>query len=270
MLGVALICTAVFALGGFTVGAGDGRNGNNFLYSNPDTHWNILGVVVRHVDVEVAGGRAQISMSARDVAIAEERFLDLGRTLGNMSNGQMTASVSILHIHTPLTQMGRVTTTMGTYGYAPRPHHIMNLVADYINIANFCHVMTFMRTQCDLAAHSVPTRWMGLYNGVVDDIHFSQVLFSPSRYCTWHTANFFPELVLVHEFIHGLERRARELGVSIPSSIDAPRENYGYGMSRQDRFRFYYDFMNRNISHNGNFIGLTPEVFVRRTVVTLY
>ena len=221
------------------------------------TNWNILGVIVRHVDVNLGHNRhAQISMSARDITTATNRFRDLETTLNNMSNGQMTANVTTIIINTPLTHVSPTFTTMGTNGYAPRPPQLTTLVSAYVDPADFDHIMFFLRTQCVDARFSIPTAWAGLYQGIHNGTHFSQVLFSVSRNCTWHTNAIFPERILVHEFLHGLERVSWNRGITLPSSIDSPRSLYGYGTSRLELARFYRDFMNRNIrTANGN-IGL--------------
>ena len=229
-----------------------------------DTHWNVLGVVVRNIDVEIGGNRAQISMNSRDVSVARARFYDLERTLNTMPNGRMSATVSTIVINTPLRAMTAIRTTMGTRGYAASPRQISYLVAQYVNVSQFDHIMMFVRSQAQDAPFSVPTNWAGLYQGQLYGVHFSQVLFSQNLYCTWHTNAVFPERILVHEFAHGLEHIGRSNGDPLPSSIDAPRSNYGYGNTQAERFRFYSDFFNGNIrTPDGRTLGLSPESFMR-------
>ena len=227
------------------------------------TTWNILGVIVVNTDIFLGSQRhAIISMSDRDIQIATRRFADLERTLNRMAHGQMTAVVTTLIIETPLTQASRTSTTVGTAGYSPRPAHLRDLIANYVNLQDFDHIMFFLRTQCVNAMFSIPTQWGGLYQGMLDGVHYSQVLFSASRNCNWHNQSIFPERILVHEFIHGLERMSRARGISIPTSIDAPRSLYGYGTSRAELYRFYRDYMTRNIQTSSGNIGLTPSSFI--------
>jgi len=235
-----------------------------------DTHWNILGVIVRHIDVNVnVGGvqrRVQISMNRRDIDVATSRFLDLEDFLNTNSHGRMSATMNILTVSTPLTQMTQTTTTAGSVGYAPRPHHINDLLASYVDVSAFDHIMVFLRPKLNSVPFSVPTGWAGIYQGLLNGVHYSQVVFSANANCTWHTNAIFAERVLVHEFMHGLERASRDRGITIPSSIDAPRHLYGYGSSRAEHFRFYFDFLNGNILSpcgNGSRIGLTQKSFIR-------
>ncbi|MCL2851192.1 MAG: hypothetical protein FWE01_02410 [Firmicutes bacterium] len=222
---------------------------------NLDNNWNILGVVIREIDVDVTVNRVRrnvnIKMNDRDINIAKQRFRDLERSLNVMSGGQMVANVTTIVIETPLTEMRAITTTMGGVGYAPRSIELRSLVQSYVDLSQFNHVMAFMRTACSHASQSVPTSWAGLYTGVLDNIHWSQVIFSQSRNCTWHERAFFPERTLIHEFLHGLERISIDRGINVPC-IDAPRRNYGYGTSLTERFRFYLDFMNRNVAQPRN------------------
>ena len=227
------------------------------------TNWRVLGIVVRHVNVTLPNGtNVQISMSQRDIRIATTRFNDMANTLNILANGQMNVDLTIIVIETPLTTVMPIQTTMGTIGYAPSSRMLHALVQNYVNPDDFDHVMFFLRTQLT-GVPSVPTAWSGLYQGMIGNAHFSQVIFGPNANCTWHDNAVFPERILVHEFIHGLERHARIRGIEIPSSIDANRANYGYGTSQAEHLRFYRDYLNQNIQMpDGRLIGLTPPAFI--------
>lgn len=72
--------------------------------------------------------------------------------------------------------------------------------------------------------------------------------------------NTFPEEVLLHEFLHSLERNAQEYGYDIPALHDY--EKYGYTNEKlEGQKKWYTDYMNKNISSNGEKIGLPEEIY---------
>ena len=73
--------------------------------------------------------------------------------------------------------------------------------------------------------------------------------------------NTFPEEVLLHEFLHSLERNAKEYGYDIPALHDY--EKYGYKNEKlEGQKKWYTDYMNSNInSDNGTKIGLPNQIY---------
>lgn len=72
--------------------------------------------------------------------------------------------------------------------------------------------------------------------------------------------NTFPEEVLLHEFLHSLERNAEEYGYERPELHDY--EKYGYENELLiGQKRWYTDYMNQNIKTTNGKIGLPPEIY---------
>lgn len=73
--------------------------------------------------------------------------------------------------------------------------------------------------------------------------------------------NTFPEEVLLHEFLHSLERNSEEYGYAIPALHDY--EKYGYKNEKlEGQKKWYTDYMNSNInSGKGTRIGLPEEIY---------
>ncbi len=72
--------------------------------------------------------------------------------------------------------------------------------------------------------------------------------------------NQFPEEVLLHEFLHSLERNAKEYGYNIPALHDY--EKYGYKNERLiGQKNWYEDYMNKNIEAAEGKIGLPEEIY---------
>lgn len=72
--------------------------------------------------------------------------------------------------------------------------------------------------------------------------------------------NQFPEEVLLHEFLHSLERNSKEYGYSVP--VLHNYEKYGYkNESLIGQKRWYKDYMNKSIKATEGKIGLPEEIY---------
>ncbi len=72
--------------------------------------------------------------------------------------------------------------------------------------------------------------------------------------------NTFPEEVFLHEFLHSLERNAKEYGYERPELHDY--EKYGYRNEQlAGQKKWYTDYMNQNINTTAGKIGLPPEIY---------
>ena len=72
--------------------------------------------------------------------------------------------------------------------------------------------------------------------------------------------NTFPEEVLLHEFLHSLERNANEYGYDRPELHDY--QKYGYEEEPIiGQKKWYIDYMNKNIKTTNGNIGLPKEVY---------
>ena len=72
--------------------------------------------------------------------------------------------------------------------------------------------------------------------------------------------NTFPEEVLLHEFLHSLERTAKEYGYERPDLHDY--EKYGYKNELLiGQKKWYTDYMNKEIKTQTGNIGLPEEIY---------
>lgn len=72
--------------------------------------------------------------------------------------------------------------------------------------------------------------------------------------------NTFPEEVFLHEFLHSLERNAKEYGYEIPALHDY--EKYGYeNEALTGQKKWYTDYMNQEIKTENGDIGLPAEIY---------
>ena len=73
--------------------------------------------------------------------------------------------------------------------------------------------------------------------------------------------------MFIHEFLHTLERNAKEYGYEVPALHDSSR--YGYQSEPFIRLKnWYQDYMNQEIEYQGGKIGLPAEIYTKKTVKT--
>lgn len=72
--------------------------------------------------------------------------------------------------------------------------------------------------------------------------------------------NTFPEEVFLHEFLHSLERTAKEYGYTIPELHDYQKFNY-QNKKLIGQKKWYTDYMNQEIQTSSGKIGLPKEVY---------
>ena len=76
--------------------------------------------------------------------------------------------------------------------------------------------------------------------------------------------NQFPEEVFLHEFLHTLERNAKEYGYERPEFHDY--EKYGYKNEKlYGQEKWYKDYMNKNIETTSGKIGLPEEIYTLKS-----
>ena len=96
---------------------------------------------------------------------------------------------------------------------------------------------------------------------------FSNIRIIQQQY-NYSTSNTFPEEVFIHEFLHTLERNAKEYGYEVPALHDY--EKYNYTDDRNDGLRkWYIDYMNKAIKDSdGEFIGLPADIYSFKPIKT--
>lgn len=106
--------------------------------------------------------------------------------------------------------------------------------------------------------------WIGLGSMDYYGIGFSNIRLpndSKSYIYKYNTkVNTFPEEVFLHEFLHSLERNAKEYGYSRPELHDY--EKYGYKIEiLTGQKKWYTDYMNKKIKTTSGEIGLPEEIY---------
>ena len=138
-------------------------------------------------------------------------------------------------------------------------------IKDIISQNDYDHIFVVVRLGDDEHKNNIEVNdWIGLGSMDYYGIGFSNIRLpddSRSYIYKYDTrVNQFPEEVLLHEFLHSLERNAAEYGYERPNLHDY--EKYGYENEKLLGQKVWYtDYMNKNIKTDTGYIGLPEEVY---------
>lgn len=153
-------------------------------------------------------------------------------------------------------------------GYYVSPGDVEKILYPYITNKEYDYIFICVKMGDVNKDLEVPVNdWIGLGGMDYLGIGFSNIRLPNNKQSyiyKYKTAiNTFPEEVFVHEFIHTLERNAKEYGNDIIALHDY--EKYGYKeQPRQGLKKWYYDYMNKIVGKNNE--GLPEEVFAIKPV----
>lgn len=229
----------------------------------PDTtnEWKFACFIYRSTDVNINDKNIKLSVTDSDVSDIKntiKRFEDACITL---SNRKMSAKCDVYAIEKPLLKLSYDE----KFGYYVAPEDVEQDIKNVINSNNYDHIFIVIRLGDDKYKDDIEVNdWIGLGSMDYYGIGFSNIrLPNDSRSYIYKydvRINTFPEEVLLHEFLHSLERTATEYGYTIPALHDY--EKYGYKIEKYvGQKKWYEDYMNSNINSNENKIGLPNEVY---------
>lgn len=215
------------------------------------------------VDVMVNGKQEHVNLTMTDTDIQDIRT-NMGRfqsSIQSMSQGKMKIEYDCMIINEPITTLSYDE----QFGYYVSATDVYQVTHEYVEQNEYDHIYVAIRMADKQKGNdTLISDWIGLggmdYFGIgysnirlPDDEQNYAYKFNP-RY------NTFPEEVFIHEFLHTLERNAKEYGYEIPALHD--NEKYGYsGENLTGLKNWYEDYMNNNIDSNGTKIGLPAEIF---------
>ena len=229
----------------------------------PDTSndWKFACFIYNTTDVDINGQNIKLAVTDNDVADIQNTIIRFEEATKVLSEGKMTAECDMYSISNPLTKLSYD----NEFGYYVAPEDVERDIKATINSNNYDHIFIVVRLGDDIYKDDIQVNdWIGLGSMDYYGVGFSNIrLPNDSRsyiYKYDSRINAFPEEVLLHEFLHSLERNAIEYGYEIPALHDY--EKYGYENEPLVGQKVWYkDYMNCNINSNAGKIGLPEEVY---------
>ena len=226
-----------------------------------DSNWKFACFIFENTNVVIDQKEINIQVTNTDIADIKNTIERFESSCKQLSNGKMTANCDIYEIQTPITSLSYDE----DFGYYVAPEDIEEQIKDIINQNDYDHIFVVVRLGNEEYEDDIEIKdWIGL--GAMDyyGIGFSNIRLPNNsksyiyRYDT--SVNQFPEEVFLHEFLHSLERTAKEYGYTIPALHDY--KEYGYENEYLiGQRQWYKDYMNQEIYISNGYEGLPSKVY---------
>ncbi|MCI8482342.1 MAG: hypothetical protein HFJ27_04645 [Clostridia bacterium] len=249
-------CTGTAWFSDFTIEAG---------YQAEDTNWKFACFIFTNTDVTLEENGAKkdikLAMNTSDVADMRQNMARFKTSCQELSKGKMSVDYDVMTIQEPITSLSYDNEN----GYYVAPENIQDKIQTYIEGENYDHIFVCLRLGDNEHQNDIPVYdWIGLGGMDYLGIGFSNIrLPNSSRSYTYKynsRINTFPEEVFIHEFLHSLERTAKEYGLERPALHDYAK--YGYQEERLEGLKkWYQDYMNQMIKTSSGNIGLDKKVY---------
>lgn len=226
--------------------------------------WNFLCLLSDYVDVNIDNKNIKLSLTQTDkddISTCMRRFQN---SIQEMSYDKIRVIYKIEEVTAPITQLSYDEEN----GYYVSGYNIKDVLDPYIKEGKYDHIFVAFRTGDINQQKAIPVNdWIGLGSMEYRGLGYSNIRLPDDdknyvyKYDT--RINTFPEEVLMHEFLHTLERNTEEYGIERPELHDY--EKYGYENKRLIGLKeWYQDYMNKNINTASGKIGLPKEIFTKK------
>ena len=257
-----------FRLGGFQDNCTGTAWFSNFKVEkgvpNSDSTWNVACFVIPNTDVVLADGTEVIArMSENDIYNTQVNMQRFQNSCNILSGGLITIEYDFFETNETLTSI----TNDEVNGNYISGADVASIIDPYLEKEDYDHI--FIVAKLGDASRNVEIHvndWIGLGGMTYKGIGFSNVRIPNEEYNAIYAyngvTNTFPEEVMVHEFLHDLERICNAMNYDIPALHDY--KEYGYENEAVIGQRTWYqDYMSKKIHDtvNDKYIGLEAEVY---------
>ena len=229
--------------------------------SDENSDWKFACFIFGNTNVNIDNKQINIQVTSNDITDIKNTITRFEKSCNELSQGRMTADCDIYEVQEPITSLSYD----DEFGYYVAPEDIENQIKDVINQNNYDHIFAVVRLGNEEYEDDIEIKdWIGLGSMDYYGIGFSNIRLPNSSksyiYKYDSRINQFPEEVFLHEFLHSLERTAKEYGYERPE-LHAYKD-YGYENEYLTGQREWYrDYMNKEIvTSNGN-VGLPNEIY---------
>ena len=229
--------------------------------SDENSDWKFACFIFDNTNVNIDNKQINIQVTSNDITDIKNTITRFERSCNQLSQGRMTADCDIYEVQEPITSLSYD----DEFGYYVAPEDIENQIKDVINQNNYDHIFVVVRLGNEEYEDDIEIKdWIGLGSMDYYGIGFSNIRLPNSSksyiYKYDSRINQFPEEVFLHEFLHSLERTAKEYEYEIPE-LHAYKD-YGYENEYLTGQREWYrDYMNKEIATSNGNVGLPNEIY---------
>ena len=229
--------------------------------SDENSDWKFACFIFDNTNVNIDNKQINIQVTSNDITDIKNTITRFERSCNELSQGRMTADCDIYEVQEPITSLSYD----DEFGYYVAPEDIENQIKDVINQNSYDHIFVVVRLGNEEYEDDIEIKdWIGLGSMDYYGIGFSNIRLPNSSksyiYKYDSRINQFPEEVFLHEFLHSLERTAKEYGYERPE-LHAYKD-YGYENEYLTGQREWYrDYMNKEIATSNGNVGLPNEIY---------
>ena len=229
--------------------------------SDENSDWKFACFIFDNTNVNIDNKQINIQVTSNDITDIKNTITRFERSCNQLSQGRMTADCDIYEVQEPITSLSYD----DEFGYYVAPEDIENQIKDVINQNSYDHIFVVVRLGNEEYEDDIEIKdWIGLGSMDYYGIGFSNIRLPNSSksyiYKYDSRINQFPEEVFLHEFLHSLERTAKEYGYERPE-LHAYKD-YGYENEYLTGQREWYrDYMNKEIATSNGNVGLPNEIY---------
>ena len=227
-----------------------------------NSNWDFACFIFQNTNVNINNNQISINVTQNEVSDISNTITRFEKSCSQLSLNKMTAKCDIYQIETPITELSYD----DEFGYYVSPENVENQIKDILAQNSYDHIFVIVKLGSEKYQNDIKINdWIGLGSMDYYGIGFSNIRLpnDSKNYIYKYNAkiNQFPEEVFLHEFLHSLERNAKEYGYERPELHDY--EKYGYKNERLiGQKKWYTDYMNKNINTASNEkIGLPSEIY---------
>ena len=228
-----------------------------------DTVWKVGCYIIKELDVNIDGEQYDIVINEADIENVKLNLERFKNDCYNFSNNIMTVDYEIKEVTTPITTI----TYSEDHGYYVGYKDVKDAIYKDVQDNEYDHIFVICRMENEDGTVSIPiiNNWIGLGGMDMYGIGYSLIRLnknSNSSIFKYGIANYTPEEVYVHEFLHTLERNMTENGYEVPELHG--NEEYEYlESSKNGLVEWYKDYMSGNIldTNTSKYVGLNEFAY---------
>lgn len=229
--------------------------------SDTSNNWNFLCVLFDNVDVVLNGNKIQLQLTQtdkEDMNLCIRRFKN---SMEELSKNKIKVNYDIVETSKPIKNISYDEEN----GYYVSGYDVKDVIDPYIKQGKYDHIFIAFRTGDINKKEKIQVNdWIGLGSMEYRGLGFSNIRLpeDDNDYVYKYNSriNTFPEEVYIHEFLHTLERNAKENGYTRPELHNSMV--YGYENKALIGLKDWYkDYMNKEIKTASGNVGLPNEIY---------
>lgn len=222
--------------------------------------WDFAVFMINNTELKIDRERISERISEQQANIVKNSFEGFKETLEHFTNDNIKVNYELIKIDEPLINISRDEEE----GYYIAKEDCYDLIDKYIYKDKiYDHV--FIVTNIGDEIKTKEIEWIGLGGMKYNNLGYSNIRVSNGSIGIFFTSytNHFPEEVILHEFLHTLEKNSMELGYPTIKLHDF--KNYGYiNDAKMGLKGWYYDYINNSIKGTND--GIREKVYYTQPV----